>query len=174
MAINLLPWRLATHHKNVKKLLIRAGICLVISLAGQIMMRHVLHAEQAIAPQKNEQYESLSQRLAETIEQINALRQNYVSQQEQQPLPAQNIVQFLNWLAALPLQQGELNEVSLTQQKLLLSGFTENQQEFEQLQQRITQLEQFNHSQLTQFQPTGSQLTFEFQLSNEQDDDATF
>ncbi len=174
MAINLLPWRLAAHHKNMKKLLLRAGICFAISLACHLAMFNVLQAGQAIAPQKNAQYETLSQNLNQTIEQISALRQHYVYQQEQQSLPSQEVIQFLDWLAALPLQQGELNDVALTQEKLLLNGFTEDQQEFEQLQQRITQLALFSHSQLTQFQPTGSQLTFEFQLKNEQDDEANF
>lgn len=170
MAINLLPWRLAIHHENIKKLFIRISLCLLSSISCTLLVFKILQTEQSLILQKNEQHQRLSQALDQTIEQITALRQNSVYHQEQQSLPQREIIPFLDWLSNLPLQKGELSEVDLTQQKLLIKGVAEDQQEFEQLQHRVEQFKLFKHAQLSQFQPQNSQLMFEFQLKQEHDD----
>ena len=68
----------------------------------------------------------------------------------------------LNLLTELPLQQGELDVFTLNAKQVVLSGMTENQQEFEAIHQFLKR--HFTEVNLTKFQPVQQQLFFQFDI----------
>lgn len=68
------------------------------------------------------------------------------------------VYRMLNLLTELPLQQGELDEFTLNAKQVVLSGMTENQQEFEAIHQFLKR--HFTEVNLTKFQPCNNSYSF--------------
>lgn len=167
MGINLLPWRLTRHHNNIKKLCVRIMTCCIIAILLTVGLLKIQQNEQQKLTQYTEKYQMLSHDLQQIHQQIRSLQHNHMFKQNSSIIPNTEIELFLNWLNSFPLQQGELSELILTDQNLTIKGNAEDKNEFEQLQQFIHQFELFQQVQLTQFQPQGTQLYFEFQFNKE-------
>lgn len=167
MSINLLPWRITHHHNNMKKLCYRSIVCFIITVLFTIGLLKILQNEQQKVIKNTEDYQARSHNLQQILLQIRSLQNNHSFKKNPSIISHNEVEQFLSWLTNLPLQQGELNDLTLTAQNLTIKGNAEDQNEFEQLQEATHQFKLFEQVQLTQFQPKGTQLYFEFHFSKE-------
>lgn len=160
--INLLPWRLWEHQKRLKLLGIRAALATVLSLLIYLGLAEInSHLEHQITGNKQQQ-ESLQQEIGQqqqSLAKLRKLQENYGSEAA---LEGRNTLQFLDMLAQLPLQQGELSQVFFSAEGGVLKGFTEQQQEFHQIQQYLQQQKFLIDLQLSHFQPQENRIFFEF------------
>ena len=63
--------------------------------------------------------------------QVVKLRNSHNNRENQTPVTTEKILQILTLLSELPLQNGELDSLTLNSTQIELSGITENQPEFE-------------------------------------------
>ena len=67
--------------------------------------------------------------------QVQQLQSNLKEMNELTEMDTEYVYRMLNLLTELPLQQGELDVFTLNAKQVVLSGMTENQQEFEAIHQ---------------------------------------
>lgn len=163
--INLLPWRLKQHQQQSKILLWKLfGLMLsVLILNIGLYYFHQQVSVQLTAKQENLQ--QIATQLTQIEQQIVKLRSNHKMRENQLPLATEKVAEILTALSELPLQQGELDELILHSTQIELSGITENQQEFEQLNRFLKNNALFQQVSLSHFTPhQNGSLQFRFTL----------
>ena len=94
--------------------------------------------------------------------QVQQLQRDLKEMNELTEIDTKYVNRQLNLLTELPLQQGELDVFTLNAKQVVLSGMTENQQEFEAIHQFLKR--HFTEVNLTKFQPVQQQLFFQFDI----------
>ena len=91
-------------------------------------------------------------------------RDHQNSDKESQPIAKEIVFSLLNQLAELPLTQGELSALSLSEQHLTLTGHSVNQEEFSRLNHFLSDQALFREVKLTEFKPQQQEMRFQFDL----------
>lgn len=167
MSINLLPWRLYQHQAKRKTFLFGLLIVVLLTLLIFSWIFYQNAQLQQQRRQKQEDLNQLRQDLTHLQQDIAQLRQRYQPNAKVTTFSSPSVLHLLEHLAKLPLEQGELQQLKLAEHQLVISGKAENAAEFEGLQKYLKQ-HVFTGVKLTQFNPTQTQIFFEFQLSLEE------
>lgn len=165
VAINLLPWRVLCHRQKLRALLYKGLCCLLCSAAVCVYLFYLIRQDSLTVSAYHRQLHQLSQQLTQHIEQTNKLRRHYAGKEPQPSLPASSALHFLELLAQLPLQQGELTEAAFSAAQLRVKGWVEQQQEFAQIQHFLSEQPWLKESRLIAFTPQPTALWFEFSLT---------
>ena len=120
--INLLPWRLQQRRRQAKALVTKcvagAVLCTVISVG--LYRAAEQYAKQAEKLQH--EYVALQRELQLTQQHIQQIRHHQRHDQEAQAITKETVFLLLNQLAELPLTQGELSALTLSEHHLTLTG----------------------------------------------------
>ena len=84
--------------------------------------------------------------------------------QETQAITKETVFLLLNQLAELPLTQGELSALALSEHHLTLTGQSVSQEEFDRLNHFLTEQALFSEVKLTEFKPQAQEMRFQFDL----------
>ncbi|MFZ7214878.1 hypothetical protein ACLSYY_04515 [[Pasteurella] aerogenes] len=168
MCINLLPWRLYQHQAKRKTFLFALVMVLLLTLFIFGWLFYQNEQLQQQRHQKQEDLNQLHQNLTHLQQDIAQFRQRYQPNAKVTSFSTPSVLHLLEHLAQLPLKQGELQQLKLAEHQLVISGKAENAAEFEGLQQYLKQ-HVFAGVKLTQFNPTQTQIFFEFQLPLEEE-----
>ena len=163
--INLLPWRLQQRRRQTKALFTTLAVGAVICTGGWLTLHHVAeqYAEQAEKLQL--EHRALQRELQLTQQHIQQARDHQNSDKESQPIAKEIVFSLLNQLAELPLTQGELSALSLSEQHLTLTGHSVNQEEFSRLNRFLSDQALFREVKLTEFKPQQQEMRFQFDLT---------
>ena len=97
--------------------------------------------------------------------QVVKLRNSHNNRENQTPVITEKILQILTLLSELPLQNGELDSLTLNSTQIELSGITENQPEFEGVNHFLSESPLFRRVILSGFTPhQDGSLQFKFTL----------
>lgn len=162
-AINLLPWREEAHKRRAIHFLYQLLGAIVFLSLVYVGLSHWKAKMNNQWQQTSHQLSQVQQQLQQGQSQLQRLRQGYIAL-EKEALSTKRLQPIFQLLMTLPLQQGELTALSLDSQKLILKGRVEHQQEFEQVHQALNQANLFEQVSLAQFQPSGKEILFEFEL----------
>ena len=162
--INLLPWRLQQRRRQVKALVTKcvagAVLCTVISVG--LYRAAEQYAKQAEKLQH--EYVALQRELQLTQQHIQQIRHHQRHDQETQAITKETFFLLLNQLAELPLTQGELSALELSEHHLTLTGQSVSQEEFDRLNHFLTEQALFSEVKLTEFKPQAQEMRFQFDL----------
>lgn len=162
--LNLLPWREQRDQRLLRHLLVRLVLCILLGTAiwlGSHIWVNDLKQKISINSTALQQVRT---QLLQTEQQINQFRAAVQQPQEQHGIDSVQVIELLQQLASLPFQQGELNEIRLSRNQLILTGLSENQNEFNQLHQFLRQQSLFAQIKLAQFKPQAQDILFQFEL----------
>lgn len=162
--INLLPWRLQQRRRQTKafvtKCVAGAVLCTVISVG--LYRAAEQYAKQAEKLQH--EYVALQRELQLTQQHIQQIRHHQRHDQEAQAITKETVFLLLNQLAELPLTQGELSALTLSEHHLILTGQSVSQEEFDRLNHFLTEQALFSEVKLTEFKPQAQEMRFQFDL----------
>ena len=162
LSLNLLPWRLEQHQKAFRRFMWQGLIwlaCLVLIVVGLNQLNE--QQGQALS-QTKEKLTQITHQVHQKRIQVQQLQSSLKEINELTEMDTEYVYQMLNLLSELPLQQGELDVFTLNAKQVVLSGMTENQQEFEAIHQFLKR--HFTEVNLTKFQPVQQQLFFQFDI----------
>jgi comB, putative len=111
------------------------------------------------------EHRALQRELQLTQQHIQQARDHQNSDKESQPIAKEIVFSLLNQLAELPLTQGELSALSLSEQYLTLTGHSVNQEEFSRLNRFLSDQALFREVKLTEFKPQQQEMRFQFDLT---------
>ena len=155
LSLNLLPWRLEQHQKAFRRFMWQGLIwlaCLVLIVVGLNQLNE----------QQGQALSQTKEKLHQKRIQVQQLQRDLKEMNELTEMETEYVYRMLNLLSELPLQQGELDVFMLNAKQVVLSGMTENQQEFEAIHQFLKR--HFTEVNLTKFQPVQQQLFFQFDI----------
>ena len=163
--INLLPWRLQQRRRQVKALVTKcvAGAVLCTAISVGLYRAAEQYAKQAEKLQH--EYVALQRELQLTQQHIQQIRHHQRHDQETQAITKETVFLLLNQLAELPLTQGELSALSLSEQHLTLTGHSVNHEEFSRLNRFLSDQALFREVKLTEFKPQQQEMRFQFDLT---------
>ena len=110
------------------------------------------------------EHRALQRELQLTQQHIQQARDHQNSDKESQPIAKEIVFSLLNQLAELPLTQGELSALALSEHHLTLTGQSVNQEEFDRLNHFLTEQALFSEVKLTEFKPQAQEMRFQFDL----------
>lgn len=152
LAINLLPWRQEIYQQQIKSFIYKTILSLILCISSIAFIVFLTQQIESEIAHKREQIQQIDHQLVEVKQQTSALQKNYsVELQSLKKIPTEQFLSILAIVSQLPLQHGELKELSLDFDKLILQGETEQHQEFEQLQQFLKQQKLFSNVKLLTF-----------------------
>ncbi|WP_249963213.1 PilN domain-containing protein [Histophilus somni] len=168
--INLLPWRQEIYRQKIKSFIYKSLASLIICLTGVTFILYLTQKIDTEIDKKREQIQQIDNKLAEIKQNISTLQRNYGGKSKNlKKLPNEQFLSILTTISKLPLQSGELNELSLDFEKLILQGETEKNNEVEQLQKFLKQQNLFSSVKLLTFKEQQidqrRSVIFEFELS---------
>ena len=99
-----------------------------------------------------------------TQQHIQQIRHHQRHDQETQAITKETVFLLLNQLAEFPLTQGELTELHLNTEHLMLKGYAENQEEFSRLNGYLSAQPLFHEVNLVEFKPQAQELRFQFDV----------
>ena len=163
--INLLPWRLKQHQQNSRILLLKLlglmSIVLILSFGLHYFDRQI----SMNLTEKRTDLQQIITELTKIERQIAKLRNSHNNRENQTPVTTEKILQILTLLSELPLQDGELDSLTLNSTQIELSGITENQPEFEGVNRFLSESPLFQRVILSGFTPhQDGSLQFKFML----------
>ena len=162
--INLLPWRLQQRRRQAKALVMKcvAGTILCTAISVGLYRAAEQYAKQAEKLQH--EYVALQRELQLTQQHIQQIRHHQRHDQETQAITKETVFLLLNQLAELPLTQGELSALALSEHYLTLTGQSVSQEEFDRLNHFLTEQALFSEVKLTEFKPQAQEMRFQFDL----------
>lgn len=162
--INLLPWRLQQRRRQAKALVTKcvAGAVLCTAISVGLYRTAEQYAKQAEKLQH--EYVALQRELQLTQQHIQQIRHHQRHDQETQAITKETVFLLLNQLAELPLTQGELSALALSEHHLTLTGQSVSQEEFDRLNHFLTEQALFSEVKLTEFKPQAQEMRFQFDL----------
>ena len=162
LSLNLLPWRLEQHQKAVRRFMWQGLIWLACSVLIVVGLSHLNEQQVYALNQTKEKLAQITNQVHKKRIQVQQLQSNLKEMNELTEMDTEYVYRLLNLLSELPLKQGELDEFTLNAKQVVLSGMTENQQEFEAIHQFLKR--HFTEVNLTKFQPVQQQLFFQFDI----------
>ena len=162
LSLNLLPWRLEQHQKAFRRFMWQGLIWLSCSVLIVIGLNQLNEQQVYVLNQTKEKLAQITNQVHKKRIQVQQLQSNLKEMNELTEMDTEYVYRMLNLLSELPLQQGELDVFMLNAKQVVLSGMTENQQEFEAIHQFLKR--HFTEVNLTKFQPVQQQLFFQFDI----------
>ena len=161
-SLNLLPWRLEQHQKAFHRFMWQGLIWLACSVLIVVGLNQ-LDEQQAQNPKPDKRkLTQITYQVHQKRIQVQQLQHDLKEMNELTEMDTEYVYRLLNLLTEFPLQQGELDEFTLNAKRVVLSGATESQQEFEEIHQFLKR--HFTEVNLTKFQPVQQQLFFQFDI----------
>ncbi|MXN88097.1 hypothetical protein [Pasteurella canis] len=162
--LNLLPWRQKQRRQRLILFTIQCCIALVCFIVGNFVLLVFSESltQQKILKQTNLQ--QITSNLQQVNHQVSELRKNYLVQEKMFLLSTKTLNILLDSITTLPLQRGELEELSWDSGLVILKGYVETQTEFEELNQFLTSNILFQEIKLTHFQLELQHISFQFEL----------
>ncbi|OOR97110.1 fimbrial protein [Canicola haemoglobinophilus] len=152
LAINLLPWRQEIYQQQIKSFIYKAILSLTFCIGSIAFILFLTQQIESEIAHKREQIQQIDHQLVEVKQQTSALQKNYSAElQTLKKIPTEQFLSILTVVSQLPLRHGELKDLSLDFDKLILQGETEQHHEFEQLQQFLKQQKLFSNVKLLTF-----------------------
>lgn len=161
--LNLLPWRLQQHKTRLHYFAYQCLALGILILLSYVFLFQWQNSLKQTAQGYQQQLNVISSQQQQISSQLQHLRQDYVSV-SRQPLVLEKLKELLVLITHLPLQQGELSAVSLSAEKLVITGQVEEQAEFERLHQVLKQTNIFEQVKLIEFQPQAQHILFQLEL----------
>lgn len=166
ISLNFLPWRLWQHKKRSRRLLIKIGILIFISIIILFFSYQYSNQLNTQISLKEKQLNSLTQELDLLNENIKNLKQEQKWRRQSVIIHQEKVNKILSLLSKLPFEQGELEKIQLAENTLNLMGIVYNQFEFEQLNQMIAESKLFDDIKINQFLlQQDNSIKFEFNLT---------
>ena len=162
LSLNLLPWRIEQHQKTFRRFMWQGLIWLACSVLIVFGLSHFNEQQAQTLNQTKEKLTQITNQVHQKRIQVQQLQSNLKEMNELTEMDTEYVYRMLNLLTELPLQQGELDVFTLNAKQVVLSGMTENQQEFEAIHQFLKR--HFTEVNLTKFQPVQQQLFFQFDI----------
>ena len=162
LSLNLLPWRLEQHQKAFKRFMWQGLIWLACSVLIVVGLNQLNEQQAQTLNQTKEKLTQITHQAHQKRIQVQQLQRDLKEMNELTEIDTKYVNRQLNLLTELPLQQGELDVFTLNAKQVVLSGMTENQQEFEAIHQFLKR--HFTAVNLTKFQPVQQQLFFQFDI----------
>ena len=161
-SLNLLPWRLEQHQKAFRCFMWQGLIWLACSVLIVVGFNQLNEQQAQALSQTKEKLTQITHQVHQKRIQVEQLQRDLQEINELTKMDTEYVYRLLNLLTEFPLQQGELDEFTLNAKQVVLSGATENQQEFEEIHQFLKR--HFTEVNLTKFQPVQQQLFFQFDI----------
>lgn len=162
LSLNLLPWRLEQHQKVFRRFMWQGLIWLACSVLIIVGLSQLNKQQDQALSQAKEKLTEITNQVHQKRIQVQQLQSNLKEMNELTEMETEYVNRQLNLLTELPLQHGELDQFTLNAKQVILSGMTENQQEFEAIHQFLKH--HFTEVNLTKFQPVQQQLFFQFDI----------
>ena len=162
LSLNLLPWRLEQHQKAFRRFIWQGLIWLACSVLIVVGLNQLNEQQAQTLNQTKEELTQITHQAHQKRIQVQQLQRDWKEMNELTEIDTKYVNRQLNLLTELPLQQGELDVFTLNAKQVVLSGMTENQQEFEAIHQFLKR--HFTAVNLTKFQPVQQQLFFQFDI----------
>ena len=162
LSLNLLPWRLEQHQKVFRRFMWQGFIWLACSVLIIVGLSQLNKQQDQALSQAKEKLTEITNQVHQKRIQVQQLQSNLKEMNELTEMETEYVNRQLNLLTELPLQHGELDQFTLNAKQVILSGMTENQQEFEAIHQFLKH--HFTEVNLTKFQPVQQQLFFQFDI----------
>lgn len=162
--MNLLPWRIKQLRQKNRRLLVTLFIGATLCTIGTLLLTHFAEGYTDNAGKAQLQYTTYQQELQATQQQIQQFRHSHAQLEILQEIPKEALFSLLNQLAEFPLTQGELTELHLTTEHLVLKGYAENQEEFSHLNEYLSAQPLFHEVNLVEFKPQAQELRFQFDV----------
>ncbi|MBF1228002.1 MAG: competence protein ComB [Haemophilus parainfluenzae] len=162
LSLNLLPWRLEQHQKAFRRFIWQGLIWLACSVLIVVGLNQLNEQQAQTLNQTKEKLTQITHQAHQKRIQVQQLQRDLKEMNELTEIDTKYVNRQLNLLTELPLQQGELDVFTLNAKQVVLSGMTENQQEFEAIHQFLKR--HFTAVNLTKFQPVQQQLFFQFDI----------
>ena len=162
LSLNLLPWRLEQHQKAFRRFMWQGLIWLACSILIVVVLSQLNEQQAQTLNQTKEKLTKITHQAHQKRIQVQQLQSNLKELNELTEMETEYVNRQLNLLTELPLQHGELDQFTLNAKQVILSGMTENQQEFEAIHQFLKR--HFTEVNLTKFQPVQQQLFFQFDI----------
>ena len=162
LSLNLLPWRLEQHQKAFRRFMWQGLIWLACSILIVVVLSQLNEQQAQTLNQTKEKLTKITHQAHQKRIQVQQLQSNLKEPNELTEMETEYVNRQLNLLTELPLQHGELDQFTLNAKQVILSGMTENQQEFEAIHQFLKR--HFTEVNLTKFQPVQQQLFFQFDI----------
>lgn len=162
--INLLPWRQRYYRHQLRLFVLHTGLALLCFLSGYVAFSFLSET----LTKKQTEYSTHLQQIDDTLQSVShhveQLRQRYRVNETSILVNENLLTHVLNALAGLPLEEGELIELRLSEGVLDVQGYVVNQTEFEHVHQFFLNHPLFQKTELTHFQPEPTQISFQFEL----------
>lgn len=162
LSLNLLPWRLEQHQKAFRRFMWQGLIWLACSVLIVVGLNQLNEQQAQTLNQTKEKLTQITHQAHQKRIQVQQLQRDLKEMNELTEIDTKYVNRQFNLLTELPLQQGELDVFTLNAKQVVLSGMTENQQEFEAIHQFLKR--HFTAVNLTKFQPVQQQLFFQFDI----------
>ena len=162
LSLNLLPWRLEQHQKVFRRFMWQGLIWLACSVLIVIGLNQLNEQQGQALSQTKEKLTQITHQVHQKRIQVQQLQHDLQEMNELTEMDTEYVHRILSLLNEFPLQQGELDIFTLNAKQVVLSGMTENQQEFEEIHQFLKR--HFTEVNLTKFQPVQQQLFFQFDI----------
>jgi len=162
--MNLLPWRIKQLRQKNRRLLVTLFIGATLCTIGTLSLTHFAEGYTDNAGKAQLQYTTHQQELQATQQQIEQFRHSHAQLETLQEIPKETLFSLLNQLAELPLTQGELSALALSEHHLTLTGQSVSQEEFDRLNHFLTEQALFSEVKLTEFKPQAQEMRFQFDL----------
>ena len=162
--INLLPWRVQQRRRQTQALFTILAVGAVICTGGWLTLHHVAEQDAEQAEKLQLKHRALQRELQLTQQHIQQARDHQNSDKESKPIAKETVFLLLNQLAELPLTQGELSALELSEHHLTLTGQSVSQEEFDRLNHFLTEQALFSEVKLTEFKPQAQEMRFQFDL----------
>lgn len=162
--MNLLPWRIKQLRQKNRRLLVTLSIGATLCTIGTLSLTHFAEGYTDNADKAQLQYTTHQQELRATQQQIQQFRHSHAQLETLQEIPKETLFSLLNQLAEFPLTQGELTELHLNTEHLMLKGYAENQEEFSRLNGYLSAQPLFREVNLVEFKPQAQELRFQFDV----------
>ncbi|WP_109078930.1 PilN domain-containing protein [Aggregatibacter kilianii] len=163
--INLLPWRIQLQRRQNKALLRQLILCAIACTGGWLTLDGLAERHAETAEKIQTELTKIQPEQQLTQQQIQQFRSAQRDSEELHPVSGKTVFSLLNQLTELPLTQGELAELSLNARQLTLKGYSVSQEEFQHLNQFLTQQPLFTDVKLAEFKPQADALQFQFDLT---------
>ena len=162
--INLLPWRLQQRRRQAKTLVMKCVVGAMLCSSISVGLYHAAEQHTKQAEKLQHEYVELQRELQLTQQQIQQARPDQYHDKDTQAITKEIVFSLLNQLAELPLTQGELSALALSEHHLTLTGRSVSQAEFDHLNHFLTEQALFSEVKLTEFKPQQQEMLFQFDL----------
>lgn len=162
MSINLLPWRDKQKKKKLFYFILR--LMLALSMFFVVIWGSILFQQQQnlLISQSTQKIEKLKLQINQARKDVLIYQKNAQDKLELEIMKSKFVIPLFVILKQIPFNEGELQSLHLTPEKLNLTGYATSQEEFDLLNSFFEQQEIVKNTKLEQFSVKNEFLFFEF------------